>query len=51
MSEDIGGFLLPQKNIPKNHLKLSYPVHNNDKVLVGFSRMHVKKFYSYEIEI
>ena len=27
MSEDIGGFLPLPKNIPKNYLKLSYPVH------------------------
>ena len=49
MSEDIGGFLPLPKNIPKNYLKLSYPVHNNDKILVGFNRLHVKKHYSYEI--
>ena len=51
MSEDIGGFLPLPKNIPKNYLKLSYPVHNNDKVLVEFNKLHVKKYYSYEIEI
>ena len=34
MSEDIGQFLHLPKNIPKNYLKLSYPVHNNDKALV-----------------
>ena len=52
MSEDIGGFLLTSpKNIPKNYLQLSYPVHGNDKVLVGFNRLYVKKDYSYEIEI
>ena len=34
MSEDNGGFLPLPKNIPKNYLKLSYPVHGNDKVLV-----------------
>ena len=39
------------KNIPKNYLKLSYPVHDNDKVLAGFNRLHVKKYYSYEIKI
>ena len=50
MSEDIGGFLPLPKNIPKNYLKLSYPVHNNDKVLVGFNRLYVKKYYSYRIE-
>ena len=32
MSEDIGGFLPLPKNIPKNYLQLSYPVHGNDKV-------------------
>ena len=48
MSEDIGGFLPLPKNIPKNYLKLPYPVHNNDKVLVEFDRLHVKKYYSYE---
>ena len=51
MSEDIGEFLPLPKNIPKNYLKLSYPVHNNDKVLVEFNRLHVKKYYSYEIKI
>ena len=30
MSEDIGAFLPLSKNIPKNYLKLSYPVHGND---------------------
>ena len=42
MSEDIGGFLPLPKNIPKNYLKLSYPVHGNDKVLEKFNRLHVK---------
>ena len=42
MSEDIGGFLPLPKNIPKNYFKLSYPVHGNDKVLVGFSRLYVR---------
>ena len=51
MSEDIGGSLPLPKNIPKNYLKLSYPLHGNDKVLVGFHRLHVKKYYSYEIKI
>ena len=51
MSEDIGGFLPLPKNIPKNYLKLSYPVHNNDRVLVEFNRLHVKKYYSYEIKL
>ena len=51
MSEDIGGFLPLPKNIPKKYLKLSYPVHDNDKVLAGFNRLHVKKYYSYEIKI
>ena len=32
-------------------VKLSYPVHGNDKVLVGFNRLHVKKYYSYEMKI
>ena len=55
MSEDIGGSLSLPKNIPKNYLKLSYPVHNNDKILVGFNRLHVKKNitvmkYKYKIE-
>jgi hypothetical protein len=31
MSEDIGGFLPLPKNIPKNYLKLFYPVHHIDK--------------------
>ena len=47
MSEDIGGFLPLPKNIPKNYLKLSYPVHGNDKVLVVFNRLHVKKYHIY----
>jgi len=51
MSEDIGGVLPLPKIIPKNYLKLSYPVHNNDKVLVKFNRLQVEKYYSYEIEI
>ena len=46
MSEDIGGFLPLSKNIPKNYPKLSYPVHGNDKILVRFNRLHVKKYYS-----
>ena len=51
MSEDIGGFLPLPKNIPKYYLKLFYPVHGNDKILVGFDKLHVKKYYSYEIKI
>ena len=51
MLEDIGGFLPLPKNIPKNYLKLSYPVHDNDKILVGFNRLHVKKYSSFEIKI
>ena len=51
MSEDVGEFLPLPKNIPKNYFKLSYPVQGNDKVLVGFNRLHVKKYYSYEIKI
>jgi hypothetical protein len=46
MSEDIGGFLPLPKNIPKNYLQLSYPEHGNDKVLVGFDRLYVKKDYN-----
>ena len=34
MSEDIGGFLPLPKNIPKNYLKLSYPVHDIDKTSI-----------------
>ena len=34
MSEDIGWFLPLPQNILKNYLKLSYPIHDNDKVLV-----------------
>ena len=30
MSEDIGGFLLLPKNVPKNYPKLLNPVHGND---------------------
>ena len=44
MSENIIGFLPLPKTIPKNYLKLSYPVHNNDKILVGFNRLHVQKY-------
>ena len=51
MSEDIGQFLHIPKNIPKNYLKLSYPVPNNDKVLVGFDMLQVKKYYSNDIKI
>ena len=51
MSEDIGGFLPLPKNIPKNYLQLSYPVHGNDEVLVGFNRLYVKKYYNYKIKI
>ena len=43
-------FYLSKQNIPKNYLKLSYPVHGNGKVLVGFDRLYVKKYYSYEIK-
>ena len=42
MSEDIGGLLPLPKNIPKNYLKLSYPVQGNDKILVRFNRLLVK---------
>ena len=49
MSEDNGGFLPHPKNIPKNYLKLSYPVHSNDIKLVKFNRLHVKEYNSYEI--
>ena len=51
MLEDIGGFLHLPKNISKNYLTLFYPVHGNDKLLEGFDRLHVKKYYNYEIEI
>ena len=51
MSEDIGGILPLPKNIPKNYLQLSYPVHGNDKVLQKLSTSQVKKYYSYEIDI
>ena len=51
MSEDIGGFLHLPKSIPKNYLKLPYPVHGNDKVMVAFNKLQVKKYYSYEKEI
>ena len=52
MSEDNGGFLPLPKNIPKNDLKLFYPVHGNDKVLEKFNRLHVKKYaVKYEIKI
>ena len=51
MSEDIGGFLPLPKNIPKNYLRLSYPIHGNDKILVEFNRLHVKKYYTYKIKI
>ena len=51
MSEDIGGFLPLPKNIPKNYSKLSYPVHGNDKLLVGFDKLQVEKYYNYEIKI
>ena len=44
MSEDIGGFLPLPKNIPKNYLKLSYPVHGNDIIFEGFIRLHVEKW-------
>ena len=51
MSEDIGGFLPLPKDIPKNYLKLSYPIHGNDKILVQFDKLHVKKYYRYQIKI
>ena len=44
MSEDIGGFLPLPKYIPKNCLKLSYPLHGDDKIFFEFNRLHVKKF-------
>ena len=37
-----GRFLPLPKNIPKNCLKLSYPVQGNDKILVRFNRLVVK---------
>ena len=45
MSEDIGEFLPLPKNIPKNYLQLSYPVHGNDKILVGLNRLYVKNIF------
>ena len=51
MSEDIGGFLPLPKNIPISYPKLSYPLHGNDKVLVESNRLHVEKYYSYEIKL
>ena len=51
MSEDIGGFLHLPKNIPKNYLRLSYPVHGNDKILVSFNKLYVEIYSSYEVEI
>ena len=51
MSEDIRGFLTLPKNIPISYHKLSYPLHGNDKVLVEFNKLHVKKYYSYEIKL
>ena len=51
MSEDIGQFLHLPKNIPKNCLKLSYPVHNNDKILIEFDLLEVKNYYSFEMKI
>ena len=51
MSEDNRGVLPLPKNIPKNYLKLFYPVHGNDKVLVKFNRLHVKKYCCYDIRI
>ena len=35
MSENILGFLPLPKTIPKNYLKLSFPVHGNDIVFIG----------------
>ena len=51
LSEDIGGFLPLPKNIPISYPKLSYPLHGNDKVLVESNRLHVEKYYSYEIKL
>ena len=34
MSEDIGGLLFLQKNIPINNFKLLYPVNGNNKILL-----------------
>ena len=42
MSEDNRGVLPLPKNIPKNYLKLFYPVHGNDKILVKFNKLPVK---------
>ena len=42
MSEEIGGLLLLPKNVPKNYHKLSYPVHDNDKVLIRFNKLHTE---------
>ena len=51
LSEDIGRFLPLPKNIPISYPKLSYPLHGNDKVLVESNRLHVEKYYSYEIKL
>ena len=54
MSEDIGEFLLLPKIFQKtilNYPKLLHPLHGNAKVFVGFNKLHIKKYYSYEIKI
>ena len=48
LSEDIGGFLPLPKNIPKNCLQLSYPVHGNDKILILNNILQVKKYYIFK---
>ena len=43
MSEGTGGYLLLQNNIPNHYSKLLHPVHDNDKILIAFNILKVKK--------
>ena len=47
-------FYISQKIFQKtilNYPKLLHPVHGNDKVFLQFNKLHVEKYYSYEIKI
>ena len=52
ISEKSEGFLhlqLSKKNTPKHYPKLLHPVHGNDKILIGFDILQIKKYSNYEM--
>ena len=51
MSEDTGGFLLLQKQIPNIYPELLHQVYGNDNILRAFNILEVKKYQSYEMYV